>query len=107
MSSTWEQSEIFPLIAEIITSVCAKEAFYITHREIGAALLRHPVAQLIIGDARDRQREERSLEWVAHNMVSWFSQRITVRQSIWEKKFERKKIDGRWAYKAKDTTGKE
>ena len=106
MSSTWEQSEIFPLIAEIITGGCTKEKLYTTHRKIVAALLCHPVARLIIDDARDRQGEMRSREWVAHNMVSWFSQRITVRQSIWEKKFERTRIDGRWAYKAKDTTGK-
>jgi hypothetical protein len=41
-----------------------------------------------------------SLEWLASNMVSWVSQRITVGESDWARGFERTKIDGLWAYKS-------
>ena len=40
-----------------------------------------------------------SLEWLANNMVSWFSQRITVGESDWAQAFARTKIDGLWSYK--------
>jgi hypothetical protein len=39
---------------------------------------------------------KQSLEWLAGNMVSWFSQRITVGESDWARAFERTKIDGLW-----------
>ena len=40
-------------------------------------------------------------EWTAHNMVAWFSQRITVGESDWADQFERQKTDGKWAYRPK------
>lgn len=36
---------------------------------------------------------------IESNMVSWFSQRITIGESDWAEGFEGTKIDGLWAYK--------
>jgi hypothetical protein len=52
----------------------------------------------LVEAARVEQEEKQSLEWLASNMVSWFSQRITVGESAWEQAFERTKVDGQWAY---------
>jgi hypothetical protein len=49
--------------------------------------------------AREQQQNQQSLEWLAGNMVSWFSQRITIGESDWATAFERSRIDGLWAYK--------
>jgi hypothetical protein len=101
MAPTWKQSEVFPIIAQIIRDGCAKESRYITHDEITAGLLADQAAAGIIAHARREQDEKRSLEWLAHNMVAWFSQRITSGQSDWDDAFERQEIDGKWAYKPK------
>jgi hypothetical protein len=53
--------------------------------------------------ARERQQDQQSLEWLASNMVSWFSQRITVGESDWERAFERSRIDGLWGVQASRT----
>jgi hypothetical protein len=55
----------------------------------------------IIEQARTQAKEPHSDEWLAHNMVAWFSQRITVGDSGWKDRFERAKIDGKWAYRPK------
>jgi hypothetical protein len=44
-------------------------------------------------------REQKSPEWMAQNMVAWFGQRITVGQSDWSTRVDRVKIRGVWAYK--------
>jgi hypothetical protein len=53
----------------------------------------------LIEAAHQQQEDKRSLEWLTRNMVSWFSQRITVGESDWGRAFERIKIDGLWAYR--------
>jgi hypothetical protein len=70
---------------------------FITSREIADALLRDPEARRII-DAVVQQRGS-TPERTAINMVAWFSQRITTANSPWAHRFERTKIDDRWAYK--------
>ena len=102
MSSTWKQDDVFPIIAQIIRDIGHQGLRYVTHDEITAALLADSTASDIIANARNENDENRSLEWVAHNMVAWFSQRITSGQSDWDKAFDREEIDGKWAYKPKD-----
>jgi len=53
----------------------------------------------LVEAAREQQEEKQSLEWSAGNMLSWFSQRITVDECDWARAFERIKIDGLWACK--------
>jgi hypothetical protein len=103
MPTTWKQDDVFPIIAQIITDLYAKEQRFIAHDEITDALLRNKEAIGIIELAQKQQDEKQSTEWVAHNMVAWFSERITVGQSDWDGLFARTKIDGKWAYKPKES----
>lgn len=100
MEHHWEQRDAFPLIARVIGECHARRARFVTHDEIVAALLDDPEGSALIADARAQQPRQ-TVEWVAHNMVAWFSQRITVGQSEWTAKFERERIGGQWAYKPK------
>lgn len=68
--------------------------------------MQDPEARNLVEAAREQQEEKQSLEWLASNMVSWFSQRITVGESEWAKAFERTKIDGLWAYKPLASAGR-
>lgn len=68
-------------------------------QEIATRLLQDGEARNLIEAAREQEEEKQTPEWLASNMVSWFSQRITVGESEWVQAFERTKIDGLWAYK--------
>ena len=67
--------------------------------QIDPRLLEDAAGRNQVQAAHEQQEEKQSLEWLASNMVSWFSQRITVGKSDWSRAFERTKIDGLWAYK--------
>ena len=95
---TWKHSEVFPIIARIIEQQHRAHQRYITAHEIAAELLADPEAKSIIEQAQQQQTEKQSLEWLASNMVSWFSQRFTIGDSDWQRAFQRTKIDDRWAY---------
>jgi hypothetical protein len=101
MAPKWKQADVFPIIAQIIRDLQGQEPRFITHDEITRGLLADPAAAGIIADAHRQQDEKRSLEWLAHNMVAWFSQRITSGQSEWHDAFDRQDMDGKWAYKPK------
>ena len=62
-------------------------------------MLQDTAGRNLVKGAREGQEEKQSLEWLAGNMVSCFSQRITIGESDWACAFERTKIDGLWAYK--------
>jgi ABC-type sugar transport system ATPase subunit len=105
MAATWKQADVFPIIAQTIRDLHANEKGFVTHDQIAAALLADPAAAKIIEQAQQESDKERTIEWFAHNMVAWFSERITVGQSDWDNAFDRMKIDGKWAYKPKDDDG--
>jgi hypothetical protein len=94
---SWKHSDVFPIIARIIGEEYQRHHRYITAHEISLRLVEDEEAQAIISQAH-QQVEEQSLEWLATNMVSWFSQRITVGESEWQCAFERAKVDRQWAY---------
>ena len=53
-----------------------------------------------------RQLPDRDVAWLAGNAVDWFSKRWTDEikmhgRSHWDNRFERVRIDDRWAYRAK------
>lgn len=102
MPPTWKQADVFPIIAQIIRDLHAKEPRYITRDEITAGLLADPNAADIIAGAHNEQDKKQSLDWFAHNMVAWFSQRITSGHSDWDDAFDRQEMDGKWAYKPKE-----
>lgn len=49
--------------------------------------------------AREQHLDSHTPEWLATNMVAWFSQCIAVGESEYAQAFERTKIDENWAYK--------
>jgi hypothetical protein len=99
MEPSWKQSDVFPIIARLIDQAYREHQRFITAQEIATRLLQDPESRNLVEAAREQQQEQQSLEWLASNMVSWFSQRITVGESDWARAFERTKSDGLWAYK--------
>jgi len=98
--SPWEHADVFPVIARIIDAQCvSSDAGYVTHDQLTSALLADAEGSALIVSARDKLDEERTAEWIAHNMVAWFSQRITVGDSDWAERFDREKSGGKWAYR--------
>ena len=97
-TTTWKHSEVFPIIARIIEQEHREHQRYITAHEIAAKLFSDPEARTIIQHAQSQQAEKQPLDWLANNMVSWFSQRMSVSKSRWQQAFQRTKIDGRYAY---------
>jgi hypothetical protein len=99
MEPSWKQADVFPVIARSIERTHQEHQRFVTSQEIAARLLQDSEGRNLVEAAREQQEEKQSLEWLASNMVSWFSQRITVGESDWARAFERTKIDGLWAYK--------
>jgi hypothetical protein len=99
MEPSWKQADVFPIIARMIGQAFGEHPRFITAQEIAVRLLQDPEGRNLVEAARESQQEQQSLEWLASNMVSWFSQRITVGESDWVRQFDRTKIDGLWAYK--------
>ena len=99
MEPSWKQADVFPVIARVIEAAYREDQHFTTAQEIATRLLQDPEGHSIVEAAHEQQQEQQSLEWLASNMVSWFSQRITVGESDWARAFERTKIDGLWAYK--------
>ena len=106
MKPSWKHADVFPIIARIIEDAHRELQRFVTAQEIATRLLQDSEARNLVEVAREQQEEKQSLEWLASNMVSWFSQRITVGESEWAKAFERTKIDGLWAYKPVAAAGK-
>ena len=99
MQPTWKHADVFPIIARVIEQAYREHQRFITAPEVAARLLEDTGGRRLVEAAHEQQEEKQSLEWLASNMVSWFSQRITVGESDWARAFERTKIDGLWAYK--------
>jgi len=104
MPISWEQPDIFPAIARIIAHSFESSGDFVTHETIVAALLNDSEAAPIIAHATEQSPEPHTSDWMAHNMAAWFSQRITVGGSDWAQRFERTKINGKWAYRPKSSS---
>lgn len=98
MSHSFNQAEVFPLIARLITQAYTRDQSFIDHRQIVAMLIADTDGKAVV----DRAVVESSLRdamHVASNMVAWFSQRITVANSPWASFFERERQPDGWAYR--------
>ena len=102
---TWKHAEVFPIIARIIEQAYREHQQFITAQDIAVQLLQDAEGRRLVEAAHEQQDEKQSLEWLASNMVSWFSQRITVGESEWVRAFQRTRIDGLWAYKPNAAEG--
>jgi len=103
MEPTWKHADVFPIIAGIIERAYREHGRLVTAHEIAAGLPQDAEGRNLVEAAFEQQQDKQSLEWLASNMVSWFSQRITVGESEWARAFQRTKIDGLWAYKPSAT----
>lgn len=101
MTASWEHADAFPVIARIIEARFVAKDDFITHDEITESLLSDPEGQNLIAAAMQESDEAHTAEWIAQNMVAWFSQRISVDESDWKERFNRTKIDSKWAYRPK------
>lgn len=101
MANSWEHADIFPAIARIISNVFATKQDFVTHDEIVDSILSDSEASSLVANAVSQSTETRTAEWIANNMVAWFSQRITVGDSVWSEYFDRERIDSKWAYRPK------
>jgi len=106
MEPSWKHVDVFPIIARTIEDAHRELQRFVTAQEIATRLLQVAKGRNLVEAAREQQEEKQSLEWLASNMVSWFSQRITVGESEWAEAFERTKIDGLWAYKPVASAGR-
>ena len=101
---------VFPILNRVICESYHDPDLirFLTHHEIVSALLADAEAQQEIKRARSRCPSF-SEEWLAHNMVAWFSQKITeclegdaeraAYMLDYIDNFEREQIDGAWAYR--------
>jgi hypothetical protein len=105
MEPSWRQADVFPIIARIIAEASEPDRRYVPAHEIASLLVQDGEARPLIEQAREQLDESHSLEWLAGNMVAWFSQRITVGESEVGRAFEREKIGGQWAYRPAPRTG--
>jgi len=100
MEPCWKQADVFPVIARMIEQAYRERQRFITAQEIAARLLEDTAGCNLVEAAHEQQDEKKqSLEWLASNMVSWLSQRITVGDSDCSRAFERTMMNGLWVYK--------
>jgi hypothetical protein len=96
MGKLFDVQDVFPIIAEVIRTHAS--GLFLSHAGIANALLQHPEGRAHIDKAVQRS-DGKSAEWLAHNMVAWFSQHITTGLSHYDREFERERYEGKWAYR--------
>ncbi len=98
-SPAWKQSDVFPIIAEVIGQLYQQHRRFITAREISTHLLLNSKGRTFVAAADEARKNKKTLEWEAGKMVAWFSARISSGETEWVCAFERTRIEGQWAYK--------
>jgi hypothetical protein len=101
MTAAWEHDDIFPVIARIVQQRGSAANAFVTHDDIKRALLSDAQGAAQVEQARLESNGEWSSEYIASNMVAWFSQKFTMGNSAWLNDFDRIQVDGNWAYKPK------
>jgi hypothetical protein len=92
--------ETFPVIASAIRN-CYSDKF-VPRTEIVHWLLKDQYGRKLVEAARQKRGRKKSLQFVAGNMVDWFSQRWTVKDQTWWwlfEQFKRERVGGRYCYK--------
>jgi hypothetical protein len=99
--SSWSHDAVFPIISRLIVALYATKHDFITHAEITAALVNDDEGRHVIRHARSLNQKQSDL-LIATNMVAWFSQKITERDTDYRYTFDRTRMDNRWAYRPFD-----
>ena len=84
----WRKDDMFPIIVGKIGPE------WITAEAIQALLLQDDAAAPVI--ARVAAHGGKSREWVAMNMVAWFTAHYTIGNSPWARDLEREKVKGKY-----------
>jgi hypothetical protein len=99
-------TEVSPVIAEVIMTQYRQYHDFIPFDDMTAALMNHHTGKVLIQNAQKyRHRhpgeyaEQCTDENIAQNMIALFSGNFTQGNSQWRGVFERKKINGEWAYR--------
>jgi hypothetical protein len=97
-TNCFTHGDVFPVIARLIIEIHSNHIGFVTHEELAQGLQddnrgRHQL-DMAVGRCPSKSRE-----WLADNMVAWFSQKITVHESPYERRFERQRIGRKWAYR--------
>jgi hypothetical protein len=85
----FSHSDTFPVIASVITTLCAPGNEFVGHREIVAAMLADPHLGWLLDQIFAKDPNEYPREWWANNMMAWFSQTITTGRNSYTRAFER------------------
>ncbi len=104
--TTFAHQEAFPIIAKIIQELYAHKQSFVRRDEIAYALLLDSKGRIIIEDAQRKAEQngtQHDIQWRAGNVVDWFGSAITQHLSEYEQQFERVRIDGKLAYKPKQS----
>jgi len=101
---------VLPLVRDTIYALCEKKGGWVTKEETVIALLGDPRISKAADEARREQKTDKA--HILRNMVDWLDSWVTKLEEKepmpdWACKlateildqFERKKIDGKWAYK--------
>ena len=84
----WRKDDMFPIIVGKIGPE------WITAEAIQALLLQDDAAAPVI--ARVAAHGGKSREWVAMNMVAWFTAHYTMKNSPWSRDLEREQVKGKY-----------
>lgn len=98
--ASFTQGEAFPLIAGIIQRIGVDK--FVTQKQIATALLNDPVGSALVARSRARSTWANDRA-AATNIVSWFSQAITIGRSEWSETFDRERHADGYAYRVRST----
>lgn len=90
-------ADVFPIIAQLIHELYEEDGEFVKYREIRQALLAHDEGRTHIERAVE-QKGHWAEDWASW-MRAWFGAAITDNRSSYQDDFERKRIEGRWAYR--------
>jgi hypothetical protein len=96
MTRSWQFSDVFPVVARLINELYAELEDWVRHDELVSALFDDREGAKLVYDACGPRETE---SHVAANMVAWFSQQFTTKESAYTEDFDRTKVKGRYAYR--------
>ena len=89
MGARFSHDDVFPIIAEGIDTLVQEANSFVTHESLVQYLLQHPQGSTHVDAACEAGTDQLSREWMAGNMVAWFSKRYTEESLPCAAKYER------------------
>jgi len=99
MGRGFDQAEVFPVIARLISAHHPGRTDFVTHTDLVRALQRDEQGCKLIQFAVEQDEKQRASEWWASNMIQWFSQKYTEGIGAYVRMFERREEKDGWAYR--------